>query len=166
MSSVRPPKIHTAGVSFLLAQVGAHAAAKFAQRLEPLKLTPGQAGILRAINGEPGPSQQELARLLGMFPSRLVLVLDDLERAGLVQRRANSRDRRTYALHLTARGKEMLREIGRVAREHQEALCEGLSASERETLAALLSRIAQHQHLTPGVHPGYRQSGQVGGNVS
>src|SRR5215469_15364673 len=112
MSSIRPSRTQP-GAAFLLAQVGAHAAAKFAERLEPLKLSPGRAGILRAIGAEPGLSQQDLADLLGMFPSRLVLVLDELEGAGLVQRRANARDRRTYALHLTGRGNEILQQVGR-----------------------------------------------------
>jgi DNA-binding MarR family transcriptional regulator len=49
-----------------------------------------------------GISQQMLADLLGMFPSRLVLILDELEQAGLIERRASPTDRRIYALHLTA----------------------------------------------------------------
>ena len=63
----------------MLAQIGAHAAAKFAERLAPLKFTPPQAGILGVISRQNGLSQQALADLLGMFPSRLVLMLDELE---------------------------------------------------------------------------------------
>jgi DNA-binding MarR family transcriptional regulator len=153
------------GVAFLLAQVGAHAADKFAERLGTLKLTPAHAGILRAISRAQGISQQALAQHLGMFPSRLVLVLDELERLGLVERKPSARDRRRYAMHLTARGKVRLEAIGRVAREHHEALCAALNPAERETLASLLSRIAGQQHLTPGVHPGYRKLGR-GNEVS
>ena len=153
------------GVAFLMAQVGAHAADKFAERLEPLKLTPAHAGILRAIHHAQGISQQALAKHLGMFPSRVVFVLDELQRLGLVERRASAKDRRTYALHLTAGGKARLEAVGRVAREHQEALCAALNPGERETLASLLSRIAEQQHLTAGVHPGYRKLGR-GNEVS
>jgi DNA-binding MarR family transcriptional regulator len=160
MSSACSATSPKAGPAFLLAQVGAHAAAKFAARLEPLKLSPAQAGILRAISGERGISQQGLAGLLGMFASRLVLVLDEMERAGLVERKASAKDRRTYALHLTARGKEKLEAIGRVAREHQDALCVALDQTERAALASLLSKIATQQGLTPGVHPGYRNIGR------
>jgi hypothetical protein len=53
-----------------------------------------------------------------------------------------------------------LQAIGKVAREHREALCGALSAEERNTLALLLQKIAEQQQLTPGVHPGYRQIGQ------
>jgi hypothetical protein len=50
--------------------------------------------------------------------------------------------------------------IGRIAREHDEALCAALNENERETLARLLSRIAEEQQLKPGVHPGYRRLGE------
>ena len=141
----------------MLVQIGAHAAAKFADLLVPFKFTPPQAGILGVISRENGLSQQALADLLGMFPSRLVLMLDELEQAGLIERRPHNSDRRVYALHLTLRGKKAVHAITRVAREHEDALCAALNASERETLARLLSRIADEQQLRPGVHPGYRR---------
>jgi DNA-binding MarR family transcriptional regulator len=145
------------GVAFMLTQIGAHAAAQFAGRLTRLNLTPPQAGILGVMSRQDGLSQQALADLLGMFPSRLVLMLDELEQAGLIERRASPLDRRIYALYLTAGGKKKLRAIGRIAREHEDAVCAGLNASERETLAQLLSRIADEEQLRPGIHPGYRR---------
>ena len=157
MSSPQTKDLQRAGVAFLLSQVGAHVAATFAERLKPLKITPGHAGILRAIGGQRGISQRSLAALLGMHPSRLVLVLDEMEKLGLVERKASQTDRRTYALHLTERGKEKLETIGRVSRDLPNKICAALKESERETLADLLARIAAEQGLTPGVHPGYRQ---------
>jgi DNA-binding MarR family transcriptional regulator len=159
MSSTRLKSHPKAGIAFLLAQIGAHGAERFAQRLEPMKLSPAHAGILRVIEIERGISQQRLASLLGMFPSRMVLVLDSMEKMGLVERKASATDRRTYALQLTARGKNRLREIGVIAREHQDSLCGALSPVEQATLSELLSRIAEEQGLTPGVHPGYKQLG-------
>ena len=144
-------------VAFMLAQIGAHATAKFADLLIPLKFTPPQAGILGVISRQNALSQQALADLLGMFPSRLVLMLDELEQAGLIERRPHNSDRRVYALHLTAQGKKALQAITRVARQHEDTLCAALNASERETLTQLLSRIANEQQLRPGVHPGYRR---------
>lgn len=141
--------------AFLLAQVGAHAAARFAERLAPLGLTPAHAGSLRIIAAADGASQQEVATRLGMFPSRLVALVDELQERGLVERVENSRDRRTYALRLTGEGRDVLERIGRVAREHQESLLASLSAEERDRLAALLRQIAEQQGLQPGVHPGF-----------
>ena len=140
--------------AFLLAQVGAHAAAKFAERLGPLGLTPVHVGSLRIIAASAGSSQQDVAERLGMFPSRLVALVDELEERGLVQRLENPQDRRIYILQLTAQGKQVLQSIGRVAREHQAALLAALTADEQGVLASLLSRVADQQGLRPGVHPG------------
>ena len=144
-------------LAFLLSQVGAHAAMKFAERLAVLKLVPADAGILRILGTDSHISQQELSVRLGIHPSRLVAILDGLESRKLVERKPNAGDRRQYELHLTAKGGETLVEIGGIAREHQESLCASLTSAEREKLGELLKRIAGEQGLTPGVHPGYRR---------
>src|SRR5580692_12929007 len=97
------------GNSFLLAQIGAHAAAGFAKRIADLDLTPAQAGLLRLVATQPGQSQQELARQLRTPPSRVVLLVDHLEERGLIERRRNPDDRRHHALYLTAEGGQFLR---------------------------------------------------------
>lgn len=148
------------GAAFLLAQVGAHAAMRFGERLKKLKLAPHQAGILRILASTPAITQQSLAKMLGIVPSRLVALIDEMESVGLVERRANRDDRRRYALHLTEKGRSMLETIGRVAREHSQELLAALSADEQRQMASLLQRIADEQWLTHGVHPGYRKLGR------
>ena len=145
--------------AFLLAQLGAHAASQFAERLGVLELTPADAGILRLLRAEAGPSQQELATRLRIHPSRLVAILDNLEKRGLVERRAHAHDRRLYSVQLTKIGDEILEKIGKVAREHQDALLSALDKDERDALADLLLKVADQQGLVRGVHPGYRQLG-------
>jgi DNA-binding MarR family transcriptional regulator len=141
--------------AFLLAQLGAHAALQFAERLRVLDLAPADAGILRLLRVASGLSQQELAGKLRIHPSRLVAILDNLEKRGCLERRPNPDDRRLYSLHLTRTGEEVLGRIGKVAREHQDALLAALADEERAALGALLLRIADQQGLTRGVHPGY-----------
>jgi DNA-binding MarR family transcriptional regulator len=155
-----------ASPAFLLAQVGAHAAAKFAERLGPLELTPAHAGSLRVIAASGGASQQEVAERLGMFPSRLVALVDELQERGLVERRENPHDRRIYVLELTPRGRQVLQSIGRVAREHQDALLTALNAEERSVLASLLLRVADQQGLRRGVHPGFARLRPASGRPS
>jgi DNA-binding MarR family transcriptional regulator len=142
--------------AFLLAQLGAYASGQFAKRLEPLGLIPAHAGIFRIIAANPGLSQQELAAKLGMYASRLVAVIDDLEKRGWIERQPSNADRRLYALHLTKSGREQLSAIGGIARQHGRDLFDGLSDEERSTLTALLERVAKKQGLQEGVHPGYR----------
>ena len=151
----RPPR----STAFLLAQVGAHAAMRFGERLRELDLAPAHAGILRAVAASAGISQQALAALLRMMPSRLVTLLDELEGRGLLERRDNEEDRRLYALHLTEAGTKTMSEIGRIARAHDDALCASLGEAEREQLSALLTRIADQEQLTAGVHPGFARLG-------
>jgi DNA-binding MarR family transcriptional regulator len=145
--------------AFLLAQLGAHAASQFGERLRVLDLTPADAGILRLLRVTSGLSQQELAGKLGIHPSRLVAILDNLEKRGFLERRPNRDDRRLYSLHLAKGGEEILGRIGKVAREHQDALLAALSDEERRALGSLLLRIVDQQGLVRGVHPGYRHIG-------
>ena len=146
-----------AGPAFLLAQVGAHAASKFGERIAAIGLAPSDAGIFRLLAATEGISQQDLSTKLGIHPSRLVAILDELESRGLLERKPNAEDRRQYALHLTDTGRETLAKIAQIAQQHQEELCASLTMDEREQLAGLLQKIANQQGLTPGVHPGYRR---------
>jgi DNA-binding MarR family transcriptional regulator len=144
------------GAAFLLAQIGAHAAARFGERVHEVGLSRPQSGILGLLTANPGISQQELAQLLGMLPSRVVALVDEMEEAGLVRRQRDDVDRRRNSLVLTAAGKAALQKVAAVARAHEDDICSGISASERRQLTGLLERIAEQQGLTPGVHPGYK----------
>jgi hypothetical protein len=53
----------------------------------------------------------------------------------------------------------LLERIGKVAREHQDALLSALSKEERNALTTLLLRVADQQGLVRGVHPGYQRMG-------
>jgi DNA-binding MarR family transcriptional regulator len=144
------------GAAFLLAQVGAHGAQLFAQRIAELDLTPAQAGLLRLLASTPGRSQRELADDLGMPASRFVPFADELEERGLIERRRNTSDRRLYALHLTDEGLDLFAELGKAGAAHEREMCQGLTPQEHGQLVELLGRIARQHQLVPGVHPGYR----------
>ncbi len=157
--STSDPLDPAAGLGFLLSQVGSHSSSRFAERLESLGLKPPHAGILRVIEQADGLSQQALGEKLGIFPSRLVALIDELEGSGLLERRNSPADRRAYTLCLTDLGLEILEKIRVVSREHQASLCAALSEAERAQLAEFLRRIATEQGLSPGVHPGFRKLG-------
>jgi DNA-binding MarR family transcriptional regulator len=147
-------------VAFLLSQLGAHATALFSERIASLDLVPPQVGFLRLVGGEPGSSQQAIAGRLGIAPSRLVPLIDDMEERGLVERRRDPQDRRNHALYLTAEGGRLMGQLSQVAFAHEDAVCAGLDPKERQQLGALLERVAANQGLSPGVHPGYRHVGR------
>jgi DNA-binding MarR family transcriptional regulator len=165
MKSSQPPEASCSrpgdwsSPAFLIAQVGAHAALQFAERLRKLNLAPRHAGILRILSATPGITQQTLAATLGMVPSQLVVLVDEMEQRGLIERRENLEDRRRHALHITEKGRSTLKTIGRISLEHSQALLAALTEDEQRELAAFLQRIADQQGLIRGVHPGYRLSG-------
>jgi DNA-binding MarR family transcriptional regulator len=143
------------GNAFMLAQIGAHAAARYAQRVARLDLSPAHTGILRLAARQPGLSQQTLSTLLKVLPSKIVSLVDDLENRSLLQRRRSPTDRRNYALQLTDQGHQTMAEIRTIAREHDRDITAALTPDERRQLATLLRKISDQQGLTPGVHPGY-----------
>jgi DNA-binding MarR family transcriptional regulator len=148
-------------VAFLLSQLGHRSASVFGDLIASIDLTPPHAGILRAIAAEPGRSQQALSGQLGLLPSRVVAYVDELEDRGYVERRRNPDDRRLHALYLTASGKKIMSKMGELARQHERLMTAGLNAEQRDTLRQLLSVVAEHQGLTPHVHPGYRTLGRA-----
>ncbi|WP_245721530.1 MarR family winged helix-turn-helix transcriptional regulator [Nocardia crassostreae] len=143
-------------VAFQLAQLGTHAAQRFSERIAEIGLTPPEAGILRLIAANPGLSQRALAAELGVVPSRVVALIDPLDRKGLIERRRSAADRRNHELHLTPEAGRLLARLATVAMAHEAALTAPLTDAEYLQFADLLTRLAAAGDLTPGVHPGYR----------
>jgi (2S)-methylsuccinyl-CoA dehydrogenase len=98
-------------------------------------------------------TQASLSVSLAVPPSRIVGIVDELERRGLLERRANPSDRRAHALWLTDRGGRVLREVLAVSRAHEADICAGLSERDRRQLIVLLSVIVSEQGLARGGHP-------------
>ena len=113
---------------------------------------------MRLVALQPGRSQRALADQLGVAPSKIVSLVDDLEARGLLERRRSTSDRRHHALCLTDAGTQMLAEIRELSLQHEDELTTALDQAERQTLMELLQRVADQQGLEPGVHPSYRTS--------
>src|SRR5215470_9841969 len=148
------PAQQESGVAFLLVQLGLHLARVFGERLEPLGLEQRHAGMLVRLAQNDGRSQQAIAELLGVNPTRMVFLTDELEKLGLVERRRNLADRRSHALYLTEAGTAMLAQVGEVTAAHEAAITASLSGAERDQLTALLQRLAREQGLTGQALPG------------
>lgn len=138
--------------AFLLSQLGALASSRFAERTRRIGLTPSDAGVLRLLGRTPGLSQRALADRLGSVPSRVVSLIDSLQERGLVERVRSRTDRRNYELHLTARGKEVLRELRRIAEEHEADLLSPLTEEQALQLEHLLARLASGNELDKDLH--------------
>jgi DNA-binding MarR family transcriptional regulator len=157
----RQDRLRQPGAAYLLSQVGAHSSRRWQERLRPLGLDPRQVVVLRMVAAEQGRTQRSLGPALGVPDSRIVALIDGLEERRLLKRRPKPDDRRAYALHLTAAGQVMLAKAMALSVEHESAIAEGLTESQRVTLIELLNTIARCQGLAQGGHPGMTEPGQA-----
>ena len=143
--------------TFLFVQLGAHAADRFGERVAGLQISPRQAGILRLIATTPRCNQQDLARHLGVLPSQMVLLLDELSEKKLVKRQRSREDRRVSFVRLTNKGERLMEKLSLLVHEQGREFCYALSAKELRILHRLCRKLADTHGLTPDVHPGYRK---------
>jgi DNA-binding MarR family transcriptional regulator len=139
----------------LLSQLGTHAALAFGRKIKGFGISPPHVGIMRWIRDHAGENQRQLATHLGVLPSRLVLLLDELDAKGLVSRQRSTQDRRNQQLQLTGKGVRLLEKVELIAAAHEAELSSGLTESERETLIDLCAKLAASRGLTAQGHPGY-----------
>ncbi|GAA0252002.1 MarR family winged helix-turn-helix transcriptional regulator [Cryptosporangium japonicum] len=101
-----------------------------------------QYSVLALVcESDAGLSQRDLAEVLALDPSQVVALVDDLHRAGLVERRPSPADRRTKLVVPTERGRGVAVRVGERADARLADQLGALSDSERDTLRALLSRV-------------------------
>lgn len=125
----------------LLWKVGGDANRRFSQRLAEVGIDVRHVSVLEAVSDSEGKSQQAISDALAVPPSRMVALVDDLERLDAVERRRNPTDRRTRALYLTTKGRRLLAQVQDMVSEHDASVCEPLSDSERVALVGLLRRL-------------------------
>jgi DNA-binding MarR family transcriptional regulator len=141
-------------LAFLLSQVGIHAARQFSERIAEVGLHPPLFRVLNLVDAAEGCSQQAIGEAIEVPPSRMVGLVDELERLGLVERRPHATDRRVRALYLTAKGRETLARGREIASAHERDLTRGMPAADRRRLTEYLQRIVDEQTIGRGVHPG------------
>lgn len=106
-------------------------------------LTPQRFAALVLVGANPGLSQTALGELLEIARSGSMVLVDWLEAEGLVERRPRREDRRSYGLHLTARGQASLDAWKRAAMEHDLRVTAALDETERAELHRLLRKMVE-----------------------
>ena len=142
--------------AFLLVQLGTLVARQFSEELAPLGVEPRHVGMLTRLAANEGKSQQAIGELIGLNPTQMVFLVDELEERGFVERRRNLADRRSYGLYLTRGGRDMLDRVQAAGRAHQDRLGTSLTAAERSQLTSLLRRLADEQGVSEQSLPGAR----------
>ena len=101
----------------------------------------GYQTLATVVDGE-HPNQLALAGYLGIDRTVMTYLIDDLVKAGLVERQQNPADRRHRKIVATAAGMSAYKELEGRVREAEDALLRALNPAERDTFRALLRRVA------------------------
>ncbi|MEV3859875.1 MarR family transcriptional regulator [Streptomyces sp. NPDC050095] len=132
-----------ADTGYLLYRLGLRAGQLFNASLQESGLRLRHYALLRFLATSEGALQRELSTRLGYDPSAIVGLVDDLEKAGFAERRPSPEDRRSRIVVLSDKGRDLLRDTDEAGLRVTGQLLEPLAESERETLHALLLRIAE-----------------------
>lgn len=101
----------------------------------------GYQVLVAAIQHQAG-GQGALAHRLGVDRTVMTYLVDDLEKAGLVERRADPLDRRSRRIVATPRGQQRWADTEKRLQEVEDHVLGALSTAERATLRGLLQRLA------------------------
>ena len=113
-------------------------------RLQPYDLTEATwLPLLRIARAPEPPRQKDLAAAMFVDGSSVVRLLDNLEQAGLIQRKEGETDRRAKTIHLTARGRAIADKAETAARRVRQDALAGLSDREIEPAARVLEHICR-----------------------
>lgn len=113
---------------------------------EPSGLHPYHHAVLAVLDEGSRETQGAIADALGYDKGQLVGLLDELEEAGLVERKRDPVDRRRHVVRMTADGRKTLARLRRISAQLEDEFLASLDAGERQELHRLLLEVAG-QHL-------------------
>jgi DNA-binding MarR family transcriptional regulator len=111
-----------------------------AERLNSVGLTPALFALLNVLGAREGAIQQQLSSDMGIDPSAMVKLIDELENAGLAERRRRPGDRRAWEVAITPKGRRTLQRAKRLVTQVEDAVLGGLTTADRRQLLTLLRR--------------------------
>jgi DNA-binding MarR family transcriptional regulator len=130
-----------ANLGWLLSQASHALKTELTAALESTGISPRAHHVLKtAAAGE--YTQTELARIVGLDKTTMVVTLDELEAAGLAERRPLPGDRRARMIVVTKAGVAKVREAEAIAERIHEDVLGSLPAREREALLNGLARLS------------------------
>jgi DNA-binding MarR family transcriptional regulator len=129
---------------FLLARVGIGFKTQALAKLEEWGFDPYDYSVLAILAEGAREAQATIADTLGLDPSRVVAVLDSLERRELVERQRDPHDRRRHVVSITPSGKRQLSRLRTTMKELEDEFFAPLDAETRERLHDLLLVLACH----------------------
>src|SRR3954470_11555450 len=138
---------------FLLKRLGMSAKERSLAAFDDAGLHPYHHAILAVLDEGSRETQGAIADALGYDRGQLVGLLDELEDAGLVERRRDPNDRRRHVVQMTPAGRKTLARLRGLSRRLEEEFFGPLESDERAVLHALLLRLAEEHVPTCRLAP-------------
>jgi len=136
----RAPTIDSS-IIHLLHRASQRASEIFAQETRDFDLTARQYAVVTTVARHEGLSQTDLVRLTGIDRSTLADVVQRLLKRGIIERERTMRDGRTYAVSLSAEGRELLEAIKPIARRADRLVMGCLGDEDGKLVSQILMRL-------------------------
>lgn len=108
-----------------------------------MPLSGSQLFVLVLLEERSEATSADLARMMRITPQALTTLLRPLREEGYIDRRSDADHGRRLLLRLTNKGHRMLSHARDVSPQVEDSLLADFTAAERDTLKALLARIAR-----------------------
>lgn len=112
--------------------------------LERLGLYPGQPRVLHALWRKNGLSQKEIGKQLNIKPSTVTVMINRMEKAGLVKRVQDKEDLRVSKIYLEEKAIELKDEIKQVSKNINDETFAGFSEEEKDIINNFLNRMSEN----------------------
>jgi DNA-binding MarR family transcriptional regulator len=132
-------------LGYLLRQAGAAYRLRMDRALSDLAVTPPQFTMLTMLVAYPGLSNADLARLALLTPQTVSVIAANLERAGLIVRRAHAVHGRIQHLDVTDAGRDLLAECRKRVQKLERGLVADLSPEHERIIRRWLVDVAMEQ---------------------
>jgi DNA-binding MarR family transcriptional regulator len=138
----------SADLCWLLSRASYTLTTELTAALDSLGVSPRAHCVLSAaMSGD--HTQTELAKMVGLDKTTMVVTLDELEAAGLAERRPSSVDRRARVIAVTAAGKKKVREAEAIADRVRQDVLSVLPDDERQVFLDALTRLVADRLAEP-----------------
>lgn len=134
----------TRSAGFMMGTAYRKVSALFQSRLKPFDITPEQWSVLYQVHLRDGLIQKEIAERAGKDRPTTTRILDHLEKKGLVARKTGARDRRSFQVGITDKGRRLIRETLPIEKRANADVRGCMNEEEYDALIRLMIRIDQH----------------------
>jgi len=129
---------------FVLHEAARLLSKRFDQKARAIGLTRAQCSVLFRLSMQEGMNQARLAELMEMEPISLARLVDRMEQAGWIERRADPADRRARRLYMTAKAKPVYERMIAVGLETRGEALAGISQADRDRIIDLLIQVRRN----------------------